>query len=110
MIRKSLNKNSAHGLINIFPSGNTEFGYRTKNGETMKAISGQQIDLKDAELKIQKINNKIEFFVKNSNEWNFIGELDVSKWGKSFYVGIATLSHDNSRLTKAQYSKIKLDY
>jgi len=108
MIRKSLNSNSAHGLINIFPSGNTEFGYRTNNGETMKAKSGPQIDLTDARLKMKKSGKIIEFFVLSSNDWQKLGELNVSKWGKSFYVGIATLSHDNSQLTKAQYSEIVL--
>ena len=110
MIRKSLNPNSAHGLVNIFPSGNTEFGYRTSNGETMKADSGPQIDLEDARLKIKKSRNTIEFFVFNSTSWEKVGELDIRKWGKSFYVGIATLSHDNSQLTKAQYSEIDLNY
>ena len=108
MIRKSLNSNSAHGLVNMFPSGNTEFGYRTLNGETMKAKSGPQIDLKDARLKMKKSGKIIEFFVLSNNDWQKLGELNVSKWGKSFYVGIATLSHDNSQLTKAQYSEIVL--
>ena len=108
MIRKSLNSNSAHGLINMFPSGNTEFGYRTNNGETMKAKSGPQIDLTDARLKMKKSGKIIEFFVLSSNNWQKLGELNVAKWGKSFYVGIATLSHDNSQLTKAQYSEIVL--
>ncbi len=109
MIRKSLNSNSAHGLINMFPSGNTEFGYRTSNGETMKAKSGPQIDLKNARLKIIKSGKIIEFFVLDSNDWEKLGELNITKWGKSFYVGIATLSHDNSQLTKAQYSEIILN-
>ena len=110
MIRKSLNSNSAHGLVNIFPSGNTEFGYRTNNGETMKAKSGPQIDLKNAKLKIKKLGKIIEFFVLDSNDWSKLGELNITKWGKSFYVGIATLSHDDSQLTKAQYSEINLIY
>ena len=108
MIRKSLNSNSAHGLVNMFPSGNTEFGYRTSNGETMKAKSGPQISLTDARLKIKKSGKIVEFFVLSSNDWQKLGELNVAKWGKSFYVGIATLSHDNSQLTKAQYSEIVL--
>ena len=108
MVRKSLNSNSAHGLINIFPSGNTEFGYRNKNGDSMRATSGPAIDLKNAMLKIQKSGKSVEFFVLNNNDWEKLGELNISRWGKSFYVGIATLSHDNSQLTKAQYSKINL--
>ena len=108
MIRKSLNKNSAHGIINIFPSGNTEFGYRNKNGESMKATSGPRINWENAKLKIKKLGSRTKFFVFNNDSWTEIGELDISKWGKSFYVGIATLSHDNNQLTKAQYSEIDL--
>ena len=108
MIRKSLNKNSAHGIINIFPSGNTEFGYRDKNGESMKATSGPRINWENAKLKIKKLGSRAKFFVFNDDSWTEIGELDISKWGKSFYLGIATLSHDNNQLTKAQYSEIDL--
>ena len=42
------------------------------------------------------------------DEWRKIGDMDITMWGKSFYVGLATLSHDNSQLTKAQYSQIDL--
>ena len=62
----------------------------------------------DSRLKMKKSGKIIEFFVLSSNDWQKLGELNVAKWGKSFYVGIATLSHDNSQLTKAQYSEIVL--
>ena len=108
MIRKSLNKNSAHGIINLFPSGNTEFGHRKKNGETMQGVSGPQLDWNNARLMIKKSSNTVYFFVTKNNSWEKLGSLDISKWSNSLYVGIATLSHDNSQLTKAQYSEIEL--
>ena len=108
MIRKSLNTNSAHGIINVFPSGNTEFGYRNKNGEMMQATSGPKIDWENAKLKITKLGSRIEFLVYSNDLWVEVGEIDISKWRKSFYIGIATLSHDNNQLTKAQYSEINL--
>ena len=74
----------------------------------MRAISGPAVDLRNAMLKIQKSGKSVEFFILNNNDWEKLGELNISRWGKSFYVGIATLSHDNSQLTKAQYSKINL--
>ena len=74
----------------------------------MRATSGPAIDLRNAMLKIQKSGKSVEFFILNNNDWEKLGELNISRWGKSFYVGIATLSHDNSQLTKAQYSKINL--
>jgi len=110
MIRKSLNKNSAHGIVNIFPNGNTEFGYRSENGEMMKAIPGPKIEWDNARLKIKKNKNMVRFFVFSDGSWFDIGKLNISKWGKSFYVGIATLSHDNNQLTTAQYSEINLQY
>lgn len=106
MIRKSLNSKSAHGLINIFPTGITEFGYRTKDGETMKALRGPELDWENVRLKIIKSRNKAEFFVYSDMLWVKCGETQVLDWGDSFYVGIATLSHDNSQLTKANYSDL----
>ena len=109
MIRKSLNDNSSHGIINIFPSGKTEFGHRDNNGEAMRAVSGPSLDWADAKLKLKKSGSIVKFFVLNNKKWEIMGELDISKWGRLFYVGIATLSHDNSQLTKAQYSDIVLE-
>jgi len=109
MIRRNLYDNSAHGIINFFPSGNTEYGFRVNNRETMQAVSGPSVDWSDARLKLNKIGNIVNFYVLKEEKWRKIGEMDISKWGKSFYVGIATLSHDNSQLTKAQYSDILLE-
>ena len=47
--------------------------------------------------------------IQSENVWNKLGELNTHNWGKSMYVGLATLSHDNSQLTTATYSNIKLD-
>ena len=108
MVRRSLNTNSAHGLINFFPSGNSEYGYREKNGQTMQATSGPKVDWENARLKIKKNNSSVQFSIFSNNSWELIGELDISKWGNNIFVGLATLSHDNSQLTKAIYSDIEL--
>jgi glucan 1,3-beta-glucosidase len=109
MVRKNLNKNSAHGIVNVFPSGATEYGYREKNGQTMKAKSGPKLDSSNQNLKVEKIKEYIHFYVNEKNEWVKIGELNINNWGKSIYIGLATLSHDNSQLTAVTYSNIKLD-
>ena len=108
MIRKNLNEHSAHGLINIFPTGISEFGYRLQNGGTMIADRGPEVSWENVQLKIEKARNTVRFFILNDGTWEELGKLNIAKWGNSFYVGIATLSHDNSQLTKAQYSKINL--
>ena len=109
MVRKNLNKNSAHGIINIFPSGNTEFGYREKSSQTMKAESGPNLDWSNVRLKVEKNNKIVNFFIQTKNNWLKIGELNIRNWGKGVYIGLATLSHDNSQLTTATYRNIELD-
>ena len=108
MVRKSLNNNSAHGIINIFPSGATEYGYREKNGQMMVAKSGPRLDKSKQNLKVQKIKDYVHFFVEQNNDWVKIGELNIKKWGRNMYVGLATLSHDNSQLTTATYKNIQI--
>jgi len=110
MVRKNLNKNSAHGIINVFPSGDTEYGYREKNGYGMKAISGSTLDWENAKLRVKKAGDTVQFYILKNEQWAIVGELDISDWGRSLYVGIATLSHDNSQLTEARYSEIDLKY
>ena len=110
MVRKNLNKNSAHAIINLFPNGNTEYGYRENNGYGMKAISGSNLDWSNARLSIKKTGDTVQFYILKNEQWAIVGELDISDWGKSLYVGIATLSHDNSQLTEARYSEIDLKY
>ena len=108
MVRKNLNKNSAHGIINVFPSGATEYGYREKNGQVMKAKSGPKLDSSNQNLKVEKIKEYVYFYVNEKNDWVKIGELNINNWGKSMYIGLATLSHDNSQLTTVTYNNIHL--
>ena len=108
MIRKNLRKNSSHGILNLFPSGNSEFGYREKDGATMRAESGPQLDFSTSILRAERLNNEVYFYVKNGSQWDKVGRIDVKGWGKSIYVGLATLSHDNNQLTAAVYSDIEI--
>ena len=74
----------------------------------MQAIPGPRVDWENARLKIKKNNSSVQFSIFSNNSWELIGELDISKWGNNIFVGLATLSHDNSQLTKAIYSDIEL--
>ena len=109
MVRKSLNKNSAHGIINVFPGGSSEFGYREKSGQTMKAKSGPNFNGFNVMLKVDKIDKFLYFSIQTKNEWIEVEKLHIHNWGKSIYVGLATLSHDNSQLTTATYSNMQLN-
>ena len=109
MVRKSLNKNSAHGIINVFPGGSSEFGYREKSGQTMKAKSGPNFNGFNVMLKVDKIDKSLYFSIQTKNEWIEVEKLHIHNWGKSIYVGLATLSHDNSQLTTATYSNMQLN-
>jgi len=109
MVRKSLNKNSAHGIINVFPGGSSEFGYRENSGQTMKAKPGPNFNWFNVKLKVDKVGNSLYFSIQPKNEWIEVEKLHIHNWGKSIYVGLATLSHDNSQLTTATYSNMQLN-
>ena len=109
MVRKNLNKNSAHGIINVFPGGSSEFGYRENSGQTMKAKSGPNFNWFNVRLKVDKVGKSLYFSIQIKNEWVEVEKLHIHNWGKSIYVGLATLSHDNSQLTTATYSNMQLN-
>ena len=52
--------------------------------------------------KIIDKNNEPVSFAGNSFFWS------NDNWGKSIYIGLATLSHDNSQLTAVTYNNIHL--
>ena len=106
MVRSGLKQNSAHGMINIFPGGNTEFGFREKSGDQMKANSGPDLDWNTVKLKVTKKDDSLNFFVFNNDDWIKQGELNIENWGETLFVGVVALSHDNSQLTIAKYSDI----
>ena len=108
MVRSNLKRNSAHGIINIFPGGNTEFGFREKTGDHMKANSGPDLDWNNVKFKAIKRDNILNFYIYENNNWNKYGELNIEKWGETLFVGVVALSHDNSQLTEAKYSEIFL--
>ena len=106
MVRSGLKQNSAHGMINIFPGGNTEFGFREKSGDQMKANSGPDLDWNNVKLKVTKKDDSLNFFVFNNDDWIKQGELNIENWGETLFVGVVALSHDDSQLTIAKYSDI----
>ena len=108
MARNSLDKYSSHALINIFPYGNTEFGYRSSDGETMSAISGLSLSIPGAKLKLERKGNTLTGMVYVNDHWTESGSVTIPGLSKSIFLGLATLSHDNSQLTKAVYSGLKI--
>lgn len=108
MARNNLDKHSSHALINIFPYGNTEFGYRSSDGETMSAISGLSLSIPGAKLKLERKENTLTGMVYVNDRWTASGSVTIPGLNKSVFLGLATLSHDNSQLTKAVYSGLKI--
>ena len=60
-------------------------------------------------LKVDKVGKSLYFSIQIKNEWVEVEKLHIHNWGKSTYVGLATLSHDNSQLTTATYSNVQLN-
>ena len=108
MVRSNLKTNSAHGLINIFPGGNTEFGFREKNGKRMEANRGPDLEWDLVKLKTIRRNSLLSFYIFENSAWTKYGELNIKDWGENLFVGIVALSHDDSQLTAAKYSEINL--
>ena len=108
MVRNSLSDSSSHALINIFPYGNTEFSYRQNSGERMFAVSGPSLDFTNAKLKLQREKNIIKGFVNVNNEWQIVDSVMIPNLKNMIYLGLATLSHDNTQLTKAIYSDLQI--
>ena len=108
MVRSNLKHNSAHGMSNIFPGGNTEFGFREKPGDHMKANSGPNLDWDNVKFKVTKNDNVLKFYIHENNNWIEYGGLKVESWGETLLVGVVALSHDNSQLTSTKYSEILL--
>ena len=108
MARVSLDQHSAHALINVFPFGNTEFGSRNDIDAMMQAISGPFLEMGSANLKLNREGNTITGSVFINDEWEKVGQVEFDSLNTQLYVGIATLSHDNSRLTRAVYNNLKL--
>ena len=74
----------------------------------MKAKSSPKLDWSNQNLKVEKIKEYVYFFINKKNGWAIIGELNIKNWGKTIYIGLATLSHDNSQLTTVTYNNIHL--
>ena len=108
MARNSLADQSSHALINIFPYGNTEFGYRSSYGETMSAISGLALSIPGAKLKLERKGNTLTGMVYVNDRWRESGSVTIPELNKKIFLGLATLSHDNKQLTKAVYSSLKI--
>ena len=108
MARNSLADYSSHALLNVFPYGNTEFGYRSSDGEAMSAISGLALSKPGAKLKLERKGNTLTGMVYVNDRWRESGSVTIPELNKKIFLGLATLSHDNKQLTKAVYSSLKI--
>ena len=109
MARNSLDKNSSHALINVFPYGNTEFGYRLNSGELMSHFPGNSLEFPDAKLKMIRNGNDFTGLIYINDVWEKIGTVTLPEAKQDIYIGLATLSHDNNQLAKAIYSNFKIE-
>ncbi len=96
-------RQGAEDLMDIYRSN-----WIKNNDQVMKAKSGPTLDLSNQNLKVEKIKEYVYFYVNEKNDWVKIGELNIINWVKTMYIGLATLSHDNSQLTAVTYNNIHL--
>ncbi len=109
MIRSGLEENSAHVMLTTFPSGEVQFAWRPKVGETTDALpSSLKVNIVGARLKLVRKGNLITGFVKESGkEWVKVGDIELELPIKSL-AGAIALSHEPSQLVKIDYRDLNI--
>ena len=74
----------------------------------MSAISGLALSIPGAKLKLERKDNTLTGMVYGKDRWRESGSVTIPGLNKSIFLGLATLSHDNSQLTKAVYSGLQI--
>ena len=74
----------------------------------MSAISGLALSIPGAKLKLERKENTLTGMVYVNDRWAESGSVTIPGFKKKIFFGMATLSHDNSQLTKAVYSGLKI--
>lgn len=110
MVRGSLDPDAPHAFICAFPSGGVEMGWRMESGDVMSAEGGGQGEFPNISFRIRRAGSDILIDYSTApGEWKTEGPLSIPAIGEVAYVGIATLSHDNSELVEATYSNIQFE-
>lgn len=109
MYRESLSPDSPHVLINVFPFGNTEFGYRESKAGLMIAKSGPAVELPGANLRLTRSGDQFSAMIKKDRKWVSAGEITLNQSSMGL-LGLAILSHDNNQLTKAVFEDLKITF
>ena len=63
----------------MFPGGSSEFGYREKSGQMMRAKSGPNFNWFNVMLKVEKVDKSLYFSIQTKNEWIEVEKLSKSK-------------------------------
>ncbi len=109
MIRSTLEPDSTHFLINVFPNGEVAIGWRDRNGAMMKQKGighpGFPVMLavrRQGEIITAAYSTDGKHWEKN----RFRASRDL---GRECFTGLLVLSHDNHCLTTAKFTDIKLE-
>ena len=103
MLRSGLEPGAAHALINVFPHGLLEMGYREIPGASMKALPAGDGALPGLRLKLERRGDRITAFAAAGDEdfGDPRGQVQLPGLPEQVFVGFAVLSHDDAQLTSS---------
>ena len=108
MLRSTLEPDSAHVLINIFPNGEVILGWRSDPGTKMEQkVLGQVVF--PMYLRMRRVRDMVEVgYSSDGQHWTKKQVRTSAAIRRDAYVGLCVLSHDNHILATAKFDEVKL--
>jgi hypothetical protein len=107
MFRESLNANSSHAMTVITASNGSSFQRRNGTGNYMTTTAGASVAA-PYWVKISRSGNVFTSYISsNGTNWTQIGSETISM-GTSIYAGLAVTAHNNSALTTATFTDVRV--
>jgi beta-glucanase (GH16 family) len=104
MLRSNLTPESNHVNLRITPEGEVVLGYRTPNLPNSAHKSLGRIPF-PAQLKLERIGNKVRALVRRYDTWDVLGEVE-NPLGTDVFAGLMVFSHRRDRFVATRYSNI----
>ncbi|MCC7083865.1 MAG: DUF1349 domain-containing protein [Pirellulales bacterium] len=108
MIRESLAENARSAMVLVKPGNSSFFQYRSSTGGSTTSINGP-IGSTAKWLRLTRTGNTFKAEVStNGTTWNQVGSIQTVNMAATAYIGLATTSHNNIRLSTATYSNLSV--
>lgn len=108
MIRESLDPNSAHAMISIFPTIGSAFLYRpTTEGSTSQTISSGVSA--PYWVKVVRSGDTLSGYISpDGSSWTQVGSPQAISMGRDIYMGLAVTSYDDGVLCTVDFNNVEV--